>query len=436
MFNLPEIAFINKPIPKTKFLQTANNKIKKEFLKIEKIIWSYNLSVKTLNLQNAKDVEEIQIFTVVLKEKEIPKIRSEIRAMKKVVTPDNEYDEALMKKMNSIIYYLVKNDLVSVFNNGLIRLRTNEKANYEFLYKIVQSKLFHRYVQSIAYGTSTQPNMQINVLLGFELLLPPIEEQKAIAKILTSFDDKIELLQAQNKTLETIAQTIFKEWFLPPYPLKGESHSLELSSENIPKSTLRDLGENLPKGDALSLPKGWRVGKLGELVKPKKGKNITKKQAIEGKYPVIAGGLKPSIWHNKSNTNAPVITISASGANAGFINLHYNPVWASDSSFIDSTITENIYFWYIFLKLNQSKIYDKQEGSAIPHVYPSHLENLDMLIPPKTDIDAFEDIVNTMFSKIKNNIEQIQTLKQTRDTLLPKLMSGQLRVDEFKEGAI
>jgi type I restriction enzyme S subunit len=113
-------------------------------------------------------------------------------------------DILIARTGNSIgVHYLVKNNLVSVFNNGLIRLRTNEKADYEFLYKIVQSKLFQRYVQSIAYGTSTQPNMQINVLLGFNLLLPPLPEQVAIAQILTAFDDKIELLQAQNKTLET-----------------------------------------------------------------------------------------------------------------------------------------------------------------------------------------------------------------------------------------
>jgi type I restriction enzyme S subunit len=111
------------------------------------------------------------------------------------------------------VHFLVKKDLNSVYNNGIIRLRVNSQCDFNYLYKVIESKRFSRYIQSIAYGTSTQPNIQINVLLGYEFTAPPLPEQKAIAKVLTAFDDKIELLQEQNKTLETMAQTIFKEWF-------------------------------------------------------------------------------------------------------------------------------------------------------------------------------------------------------------------------------
>jgi type I restriction enzyme, S subunit len=250
---------------------------------------------------------------------------------------------------------------------------------------------------------AVQPKLSKGNLVTIPITIPKkIEEQKAIAAILTSFDDKIELLQAQNKTLETIAQTIFKEWF-------GKYQ----------------IGDDLPEG--------WRVGKFGEIVKPQKGKNITKKQVINGIYPVIAGGLKPSVFHNMCNTKSPVITISASGANAGFVCLHNNPVWSSDSSFIDLSITNNIYFCYVYLKINQSNLYDKQEGSAIPHIYPRHLEYMDMIIPTNKEMIKYEIIVNHFFEKVGTNLLQIQTLKQTRDALLPKLMSGKLRVNDFKE---
>ena len=132
------------------------------------------------------------------------------------------------------VHFLVKKDLNSVYNNGIIRLRVNSKCDFNYLYKVIESKRFSRYIQSIAYGTSTQPNMQINVLLGYEFLVPPLKEQKAIAKVLTAFDDKIVLLQAQNKTLETIAQTIFKEWIVK-----------------------YQIGDDLPEG--------WKVGKLSEI---------------------------------------------------------------------------------------------------------------------------------------------------------------------------
>ena len=84
---------------------------------------------------------------------------------------------------------------------------------------------------------------------------------------------------------------------------------------------------------------------IGDYIKPKRGKNLLSKDAIYGDVPVVAGGLSPATYHNVSNTTAPVITISASGANAGYVNLWHIPVWSSDSSFIDYDMTKNVYFW-------------------------------------------------------------------------------------------
>lgn len=103
---------------------------------------------------------------------------------------------------------------------------------------------------------------------------------------------------------------------------------------------------------------------------PKRGKNLLTKDAVPGEIPVVAGGLTPSTYHNRANTEAPVITISASGANAGYIALWNTPVWSSDSSYIDNSVTPYIYFWYLVLKNRQKEVFDKQTGSAQPHIYP------------------------------------------------------------------
>jgi len=218
-------------------------------------------------------------------------------------------------------------------------------------------------------------------------------EQKAIAEVLSSLDDKIDLLHRQNKTLEAMAETLFRQWFI------------EEAKED------------------------WEEEKLGCFLQPQKGRNITKSEAIDGEYPVVAGGLEPSCYHNKSNTKAPVITVSASGANAGFIRLYNTPVWSSDSSFIDKTITSFIFTFYIFLKISQDLLFDKQEGSAQPHVYPSHIMDLDILKYPESILIKFEDLIRPYFGKIKINQNQIYTLEKLRDTLLPKLMSGEVRVE-------
>ena len=113
----------------------------------------------------------------------------------------------------------------------------------------------------------------------------------------------------------------------------------------------------------------------------------------------------------------------------GYVRLYLSEVqWSSDSSFIDSTITDYVYFFYIFLKINQQILFDNQTGSAQPHIYPAQIMNLDLLNPPKDLMLKFENIAKDIFSKIETNQKQIKTLEQTRDTLLPKLMSGQVMV--------
>ncbi|AWI35066.1 type I restriction endonuclease [Helicobacter apodemus] len=161
---------------------------------------------------------------------------------------------------------------------------------------------------------------------------------------------------------------------------------------------------------------------------PKKGKNITQKNAIKGIYPVIAGGLEPAYYHNQSNTESPVITISASGANAGFVNIHYRPVWSSDSSYIDQTITPYVYFFYLFLKINQNILYDKQEGSAQPHIYPSHIMELEMPHYPKELIEVFETQIQVYFNKISHNMREILNLQSMRDMLLSKILNEKIEV--------
>lgn len=167
---------------------------------------------------------------------------------------------------------------------------------------------------------------------------------------------------------------------------------------------------------------------FGDLVHPKKGKNITKANVKEGKVPVVAGGVEPSCYHNIANTKSPVVTVSASGANAGFVNVYHVPVWSSDSSFIDSSMTPYVYFCYIFLKSKQETLFEKQEGSAQPHIYPSHLMNLEMPLISEKLLVKYESTVSLWFERIKANTQENSVLTSIRDLLLPKLISGQLHI--------
>ena len=170
---------------------------------------------------------------------------------------------------------------------------------------------------------------------------------------------------------------------------------------------------------------------LGEYLSAVKGKALLSKDAVEGDVPVIAGGLSPTTYHNVANTKAPVLTISASGANAGYVALWHIDVWSSDSSYIDSNMTENVYFWYVMLKNRQKEIFDAQTGSAQPHIYP---KNIDALSVAELDGKAVEDYtmqVTPLFELIGKNIKENDRLSKLRESLLPKLMSGELEAPDM-----
>lgn len=263
------------------------------------------------------------------------------------------------------------------------------------------------------------------------LCLPSLIEQKAIAHILGTLDDKIELNQKMNQTLQDIAKAIFKSWFVDFDPVHAK---VEGKPTGLPDEISDLFPDKFVDSELGQIPVNWNLKHLGDEITPKKGKSITKTKCIEGTVPVVAGGLEPAYFHNQSNIDGPVITISASGANAGFVRLYHQNIWASDCSFISTLQTKNIYFWYLFLKINQEKIYHMQQGAAQPHIYPSDLMRLGIILPKSNDlIDALDTLVEPFFRKISCLNLENKILNQLRDALLPKLISGELQIPDAEK---
>lgn len=274
----------------------------------------------------------------------------------------------------------------------------------KFLYYLCQTMPFANFG-----GGSAVPTLNRNHIHPLETKIPvKVEDQCRIASILSSLDRKIELNNKINADLEEMAQAIFKNWFVDFEPFKkGKFVDSELGM----------------------IPEGWKVGTLGELCNFKRGKNLLTKNAIDEGVPVVAGGLEPSCYHNVANTGAPVITVSGSGANAGFMRMYHVPVWASDCSFIDISC-ENFYFVYCFLKVNSKLLKHAQTGAVQPHVKPSDIHDFELVIPDRESIYEFQDKVKPFFDKIAAIQKENSRLSLLRDTLLPRLMSGELEVPE------
>lgn len=254
---------------------------------------------------------------------------------------------------------------------------------------------------NLAKGKGASRNaLTKGMIENFPIFLPPYPVQQKIAGILSAYDDLIENNQKQIKLLEEAAQRLYKEWFVD-FRFPGHETAKFING----------------------LPEGWRKGTLSELGQFKRGKTITKEQTVSGSVPVVAGGLEPAYYHNQSNTESPVVTVSASGANAGFTRMYFKKIWASDCSFIDCKLTENLFFMYVFLKENPILLKNLQKGSAQPHVYPTHLNNLLLIIPAKDLLKKFCYVVTPIFSKLGTLDRQISILQEARDRLLNKVMN-------------
>ncbi|WP_039327857.1 restriction endonuclease subunit S [Candidatus Nanosynbacter lyticus] len=268
----------------------------------------------------------------------------------------------------------------------------NNKADYRFVYYYLVNS--YEKLLSAAVGAAQQ-NLGSKQISAMTINLPPLYQQKKIADILSSLDEKIELNRRMNETLEQLGQTLFRHYFVD---------KAKQSNGNI---------QTIP---------------LGKKFHPKRGRSLQARDMICGDTPVISGGLKPAGFHNEANTTAPVITISASGANAGFVSVWGEPVWSADSSYIDSTITKYVYTYYLFLKNKQKEIYDMQTGSGQPHIYPKHIELLEIVDLSDCEFDDFEQMVRPLFDMIHENKKQIDYLSKIRDLLLPKLISGEIKI--------
>lgn len=265
----------------------------------------------------------------------------------------------------------------------MLSFRTkNKELLQNYLYIVLQSDDFFDYVTSTSKGTK-MPRGDKDAILNYEFRLPSLDEQKRLSGNIINLEKKILLNKQINDNLLDLSFTLFNKKF-----------------PNM------ELGSNLIENYFL----------------PHRGKNLVSKNVKSGSVPVVAGGLTPTLFHNEANTLSPVITISSSGANAGFVNLWTVPVWSSDSSFIDNSITDNIYFWFLVLKKRQREIFDMQTGSAQPHIYPKNIGNMKIKELSKDDVNNFNTLVTPLFEKYSNNILEIKGLIDIKNNLIKELI--------------
>jgi len=300
-----------------------------------------------------------------------------------------------------------------VFASYLIRYKIDRtKAEPSFIGQLLRSANWQDYVDAIA-GGSAQPGANAKQLGSFEILLPEIPEQTAIASVLSSLDDKIDLLHRQNATLEKMAETLFRQWFVEEAKEDWKEVSLfkaiELVGGGTPKTSLSKYWDGNVK---------WLSG--GDIA------NNHKNFVVSSEKSITELGLK-----NSSAKLLPKFStvISARGTVGKYCMLSEPMAYSQSNYGILPKYKNCFFFTYLLVAYSVDELQSAVYGSVFDTITTNTFKGITITLPKETHIIWFEETVKPYFFKILANRTQIRTLTALRDTLLPKLMSGEVRVE-------
>lgn len=304
----------------------------------------------------------------------------------------------------------------------VLNIRVKEHHDSRFVYYSLFRDDFFKHMMRGSKGTK-MPRGDKTQIMRFTLPRFDKPVQQEIAAILSSLDAKIDLNNRINVKLEAMAKTLYDYWFV----------QFDFPDEN--GKPYKSSGGKMEYNPTLKrdIPVGWEVKDLSKIAFIKKGVLITEDTAVtSGEIKVISAGIDYSYYHNESNYPSNTITISASGANAGFINFWREPIFACDCTVVRGKTDQETLIILYSLKMRQEYLYQQARGSAQPHVYPKDIEALKMEVPPSSLLNLFGEIVLKGNEKIAQNIKENKQLTQLRDWLLPMLMNGQVKIKDCK----
>lgn len=303
---------------------------------------------------------------------------------------------------NQLHYGYIKeqpnNFLVST---GFAVIDVNEEfANSQFIYYFLTQNSITDYLHSIAeQSVSAYPSIKSSDLADVEINLPDLETQKKIAKILSSLDDKIELNNAINHNLEAQASELFDAWFI---------------------SFVRSDGK---------MPADWHKGTLGDIAAITSGKRPPMKQAVasvDATIPLV-GAASIMGFTNAILYNEPILVTGRVGTH-GVVQRFQSPCWTSDNTLV----IKSDFYEYTFQVLQRVDYVNMNRGSTQPLITQTDLKNVSIVIPTEEVLLEYEKIAGSLMAMYESNRKENERLATLRDTLLPKLMSGEIDVSEVE----
>jgi type I restriction enzyme S subunit len=297
-----------------------------------------------------------------------------------------------------------------MFSGRCLRVRTNDKVDSRFLSFYFNQENFKEYIRMIAVG-ATMPSINTTILSEVEIVLPPLNEQKIIAETLSSLDDKIDLLHRQNKTLEQLAETLFRQWFVEE---AEESWEREPLGKYV---TIKRGGSPRPIHDYIS-ETGLNWLKISDVT------SVDSPFIFEIKEKIKEEGLNKTTFLNKGSL---VLSNSATPGIPKILDVDscIHDGWLH---FPQSKFSKE--FLYLLFKYIRPELLQMGNGSIFTNLKTDILKEYVLAIPNEKALAEFDEQVKTIFEKLYSNTTQIRKITQLRDTVLPKLMSGEVRVNQ------
>lgn len=297
----------------------------------------------------------------------------------------------------------------------------------EYLKYFLLNPSFKNFMLGIASVGATRNALTKGMIENFDIPIPPIRTQEHISNILSSLDEKIELNRQTNATLEAVAQAIFKEWFV---------------DFNFPGAT----GE-MQESELGLIPKGWRVGRLGEIVDVKGGTTpstkdekywnghfhwATPKDLSNLSSPVLLATERKLTKEGVAQISSGILPVGtlllSSRAPIGYMAFSNIPVSINQGFIaINARLISNM-FIFRWLKENMETVISRANGSTFLEISKSNFKEIKLGVPDTDIVDKFDQVAISLFEKIKINQQEIENLIRIRDSLLPRLMSGEIEV--------
>ena len=269
---------------------------------------------------------------------------------------------------------------------------------------------------------SVQANFSLGELSSLEIPLPSLPEQRAIVHILGTLDDKIELNRRMNETQEAIARALFKSWFVDFDPVRAKAEGRDPC---LPQHIADLFPDSFEASELGEIPKGWSATRWGTLATLEYGKSLSGYAGVTGTYPVF--GTNGRIGnHSVPLCKHPGIIIGRKGAYRG---VHFcdTPFFVIDTAFYVEP-SRPVELRWAYYELLRHDINSMDSGSAIPSTSRDDFYSLPVLSPPFEVQHAFASFLSPFWARQKQSDEISRSLAVLRDTLLPKLISGELRV--------